>query len=81
MEPAGTIGANGTGFQCPTLVVRAGNGFFHAEILRDMAQRLPKARFVDIPGAAHDLHLDRPAEWQGAVAEFLATLRPVSIGS
>ncbi len=64
--------------QCPTLVVRAGKGFFQADILQTMAQRLPGARFVDIPGATHDLHLDRPAEWRDAVAGFLATLKPVS---
>jgi pimeloyl-ACP methyl ester carboxylesterase len=62
--------------QCPTLVVRAGDGFFSAAALQAMAERLPDARFVEIPGAKHDLHLDRPTEWREAVTEFLATLKP-----
>jgi pimeloyl-ACP methyl ester carboxylesterase len=62
--------------RCPTLVVRAGKGFFPADVLQAMAGRLPGARFVEIPGAAHDLHLDRPGEWRAAVAGFLATLKP-----
>lgn len=64
--------------RCPTMVVRAGEGFFQADILRAMARRLPGAWLVEIPGATHDLHLDHPVEWRDAVAGFLATLRPTS---
>ena len=59
--------------KCPTLVVRAGDGFFPKGVLESMAERLPGARFVEIPGAEHDLHLDRPAEWRQTVANFLAS--------
>ena len=59
--------------KCPTLVVRAGDGFFPKGVLESMAERLPGAQFVEIPGAEHDLHLDRPAEWRQTVANFLAS--------
>jgi pimeloyl-ACP methyl ester carboxylesterase len=62
--------------QCPTLVVGAGQGFLPAGTLLAMAERLPSARFVEIPGATHDLHLDRPGQWRETVAGFLATPRP-----
>jgi pimeloyl-ACP methyl ester carboxylesterase/RimJ/RimL family protein N-acetyltransferase/uridine kinase len=62
--------------KCPTLVVRAGDGFFPDGVLPSMAERLPGAKFVDIPGAKHDLHLDRPAEWRREVASFLASRQP-----
>jgi pimeloyl-ACP methyl ester carboxylesterase len=39
-----------------------------------MAERLPHARTVEIAGAGHDLHLDRPADWCAAVAAFVADL-------
>jgi len=60
---------------CPALVVRAGEGYNSAEDLQAMAARLPGARFRDIPGAGHDLHLDRPVEWRDALEGFLAELR------
>jgi pimeloyl-ACP methyl ester carboxylesterase len=56
---------------CPTLVVRAGNGIVTAADARAMVDRLPHARLVELPGAGHDLHLDRPAEWRSALTEFL----------
>jgi pimeloyl-ACP methyl ester carboxylesterase len=36
-----------------------------------MVDCLPNARLVDLPGAKHDLHLDRPAEWRAALSSFL----------
>jgi pimeloyl-ACP methyl ester carboxylesterase len=52
---------------CPTLVVIGERG----DVSRDEAQRmvdaLPDARFVEIPGAGHNLHLDRPREWLAAL--------------
>jgi predicted TPR repeat methyltransferase len=50
--------------RCPTLLVRAGSGFFTKDHLEAMAARLPGARFVDIPDAMHDVHLDRPEQWR-----------------
>jgi pimeloyl-ACP methyl ester carboxylesterase len=65
--------------RCPTLVVRAGNGFFAAEYLQAMAARLPGARLVDIADARHDVHLDRPVRWCEAITDFLAALPAANV--
>jgi pimeloyl-ACP methyl ester carboxylesterase len=57
--------------RCPTLVVRAGAGTIPAADAEAMVARLPQARLVEIEGAAHDVHLDRPMEWREALTEFL----------
>ena len=59
--------------RCPTLVVRAGEGYFSSALLQSMADRLPGAELVEVPGAKHDLHLDRPAEWRSVITSFLAS--------
>lgn len=59
---------------CPVLVVRAGHGLLSPDRARGMLARLPRARIVELPGAQHDLHLDRPAEWRAVLSDFLATL-------
>jgi pimeloyl-ACP methyl ester carboxylesterase len=65
--------------QCATPLVRAGGGFFPKDHLEAMAARLPGARFVDIPDAKHDVHLDRPAQWRAALSDFLAALAPANV--
>lgn len=60
--------------RCPTLVVRAGDGVVSAADAEAMADRLPQARLVELAGAQHDLHLDRPTEWREVVEEFLRAL-------
>jgi pimeloyl-ACP methyl ester carboxylesterase len=40
-----------------------------------MVARGQHARLVELPGAKHDLHLDRPAEWRQALTEFVDSLR------
>ena len=62
--------------QCPTLVVRAGNGVIPVTEADAMRDRLPQADVIEISGAKHDLHLDRPAEWRMAVCRFLDSLEP-----
>jgi pimeloyl-ACP methyl ester carboxylesterase len=57
----------------PTLVVRAEAGIIPAADARSMVERLPRAGLVEIAGAAHDVHLDRPAEWCAAVTDFLTS--------
>jgi pimeloyl-ACP methyl ester carboxylesterase len=57
--------------ECPVLVVRAGNGTLPAAEAEAMAERLPRARLLEIPDAGHDLHLDRPTEWRTALGGFL----------
>jgi pimeloyl-ACP methyl ester carboxylesterase len=56
------------------VVVRAGNGSIPATDAQAMVDRLPQARLVELKGAGHDLHLDRPAEWRRALSEFLDAL-------
>jgi pimeloyl-ACP methyl ester carboxylesterase len=56
---------------CPALVVRAGNGLVAPETAARMAGR---ARVVELDGAAHDLHLDRPETWRAALTGFLDDL-------
>jgi pimeloyl-ACP methyl ester carboxylesterase len=58
---------------CPTLVVRAGEGYFAAPDMEAMAERAQAGHYRELPGAGHDLHLDRPAEWRRVVTEFLLT--------
>jgi pimeloyl-ACP methyl ester carboxylesterase len=41
------------------------------EIAKEMIHRLPRARLVEIAGAGHDVHLDRPDEWREALVGFL----------
>jgi pimeloyl-ACP methyl ester carboxylesterase len=59
---------------CPTLVVRADNGPIEPRVAQQMVQRLPTARLVNLTGAAHDLHLDRPDEWREALGAFVESL-------
>jgi pimeloyl-ACP methyl ester carboxylesterase len=36
-----------------------------------MVRRGRRVTLVELAGAEHDLHLDRPAEWRAALSEFL----------
>jgi pimeloyl-ACP methyl ester carboxylesterase len=56
---------------CPTLVVRAGDGVVAPADARRMAKR---AQLVELVGAGHDLHLERPDDWRKAVVDFLSRL-------
>lgn len=67
--------------RCPTLAVRAGKGFFTCELFEKMASRLRGCRHAEIPGARHDLHLDRPSEWREQIEPFLASLDPGRAGA
>ena len=40
--------------------------------MQDMQKRLPGSRYVEMAGAGHISNMDRPAEFNKAVAEFLA---------
>jgi pimeloyl-ACP methyl ester carboxylesterase len=59
---------------CPALVARAGNGQLAAADAREMVRRGRRASVVEVPGAGHDVHLDRPAEWRRVLSEFLDAL-------
>jgi 3-oxoadipate enol-lactonase len=44
-----------------------------APAMRALSQKLPGSRYVELPGAGHICNMDRPAEFNRAVAEFLGT--------
>jgi pimeloyl-ACP methyl ester carboxylesterase len=60
--------------QCPTLVMRAGNGVIPVADAQAMNERLPQAQLIELPGAKHDLHLDHSAEWQSVLSQFLDSI-------
>jgi len=57
--------------RCPTLIVRGEHGTLDPQIATEMLERLPHARLVEIAGAGHDVHLERPSEWRAALQAFL----------
>jgi len=59
--------------RCPTLIVRAGNGTLTTSDAQRMTERLPGSQLAEIAGAGHDIHLDRPVEWQHTIEAFLAS--------
>ncbi len=59
----------------PALVVRAEQGTLPAAEAAEMLGGNLAAELVVISGAGHDLHLDRPGEWNRALAAFLDALR------
>jgi len=59
---------------CPTLIVRAGNGVVEPTVARAMLARLPRATLLELPDAAHDLHLDQPDEWRRVLDGYINTL-------
>lgn len=59
---------------CPTLIVRGEEGDLDEATAAQMAARLPGARLTTVPGAGHEVHLDRPSEWRAALEPFLGTV-------
>ena len=43
-----------------------------APAMRKLHQKLPGSRYVELPGAGHISNMDRPAEFNRAIGEFLA---------
>ncbi|MEV0778588.1 alpha/beta hydrolase [Streptomyces sp. NPDC050428] len=59
--------------RCPTLVVRGEAGSMPASEADEMRVRRPAGTRVEaVPGAGHDVHLDRPAELRALIEEFLS---------
>lgn len=54
-----------TRISCPTTVVLGEQGILPAEEVAEMRRLRPDARFVTVPNAGHDLHLEHPAEVAG----------------
>lgn len=57
--------------RCPTLVVLAEKGIIGPEEAEEMCRRQPRAVAVGVPGAGHDVHLERPDALRQAMAAFL----------
>ncbi|MFE6028047.1 alpha/beta fold hydrolase [Streptomyces niveus] len=58
--------------RCPTLVVRGEKGAMPASEAAEMRVRRPAGTRVEtVPGAGHDVHLDRPAQLHALIREFL----------
>lgn len=55
----------------PVLILVGGLDTKFADIGRRMADRLPNATLRVVEGAGHNVHLERPSEWCGAVSDFL----------
>lgn len=60
--------------QCSTLLVGGEKSFLSQDELRAMAQQLPHARYIQIAGADHDLHLSQPQTWRQEAEAFLRNL-------
>lgn len=56
---------------CPTLLVRSGDDYVEAGVAREMLERQSRARLVEMPDSAHDVHLDRPDGWRETLSAFL----------
>ena len=54
-------------------MVRAENGVIDQHEMEMMAELLPQAEVVELPGAKHDLHLDQPERWREVVLGFLSS--------
>jgi pimeloyl-ACP methyl ester carboxylesterase len=58
--------------KCPALVIRAEKSkVLSREIAEQMVERLPNARYVEIPESGHQIPLHQPAAFAKAVREFL----------
>ena len=58
---------------CPTLIVRGGlSDVLDAETATLMADTIPGAALVTVEGSGHSVPMDRPAEFERAVREFVS---------
>jgi len=61
----------------PTLVLhQRGDNFVPVELTKDMADRIPEARFVELTGTDHLFWFGDPTETVDAVVEFVTGTRP-----
>jgi pimeloyl-ACP methyl ester carboxylesterase len=59
--------------RCPTLSVGGTRGYVAEDELREMTRRIPSGSYARIPGAGHDLHLERPEAWREVAEAFLSS--------
>lgn len=60
--------------RCPVLVLTADQDYTPVSVKQAYAERLPDARLVVIPDSRHALPLEKPAEFNRALADFLASV-------
>lgn len=60
--------------ECPTLLVLGQSGIIPAPEAGEMLLRRPATAAVSVPGAGHDLHLERPEALYDVVSDFLEGL-------
>ena len=64
--------------QAPTLVMnRTGDPCAHVEAARDMASRIPGAKFKEYPGDSHSMMLDDMETVLSDIQEFITGERPI----
>ena len=64
--------------RAPTLVMnRTGDPCAHVEAARDMASRIPGAKFIEYPGASHSIMLDDMETVLSDIQEFITGERPI----
>ncbi|BAC68229.1 hydrolase [Streptomyces avermitilis] len=56
---------------CPVLTVLGQSGIISPQESETMLRRLPVATAASVPGAGHDVHLERPAVLRHLIQEFL----------
>lgn len=57
--------------RCPTLIVAGENSDTAREEIEEMVRRNAFARYVEIRGAGHDVHLQKPEVWRETVEDFV----------
>jgi pimeloyl-ACP methyl ester carboxylesterase len=60
--------------RCPALVVKGGDSDSPREVLQEMARKMKKGTFVEVPGATHVVHYSQPEAWRAAVEAFVVGL-------
>jgi pimeloyl-ACP methyl ester carboxylesterase len=64
----------------PTLVMnRTGDPVASCDAARDMARRIPGARFVEFPGNTHAMFAIRPEQVLAEIQAFITGVRPVAV--
>jgi pimeloyl-ACP methyl ester carboxylesterase len=64
----------------PTLVMnRTGDPIANVEAARDLAARIPGARFIELPGATHSMFTIEPERVLAEIQEFVTGVRPMGI--
>ncbi|MEO8603729.1 MAG: alpha/beta hydrolase [bacterium] len=72
IDPASLVG-----WSIPTMLVGGSHDrLFAPDVLREVAAALPGAHFTEIPTAGHSPYFETAAAFNGAVEQFLASLRP-----